>query len=377
MRPRWRHRRPAADEAVGQRSQDRADERRDPEQPELLDRPALAAEQGDDGRARRAGRVHRGPGDRDRGEVDHRQGEADGDGGEALRRAPIGDAEDHQHEDRREDDLGHQARTEVEQGGRVIAVAVRSEPTGGEGVLGLAPLVDGDEPQDAGRGDGRDGLGDDVGDGVLPREALGRRQPDGHRRVEVPARDVAERVHAAEHRETEGQRDAHEPDAGREHGWCLAAGGHRRCEQLRGEHGTAAPAEDENEGSEELRAEPAHCRLIHLPGPFRSPRGCRGGVSRHLMVPSTIPTAPGCARLLPGLRTTGLDDGFSRHDRRGERDPMVLRPRRPDPCPRALQDLVGPLGQQADRLTYDVLRDGRGAPPSHEPARPRRAPGDT
>ena len=55
-----------------------------------------------------------------------------------------------------------------------------------------------------------------------------------------------------------------------------------------------------------------------------------------------------CASELPRRRLN--------HDRRGERDPMVLRPGRPQRCPRALQDLVGPLGQHAGRLTYHGLR---------------------
>ena len=50
-----------------------------------------------------------------------------------------------------------------------------------------------------------------------------RPQPDRHRRVEVAAADVAERVGAGEHGEAEGQRHPHEPDAQVRVGQKLAA----------------------------------------------------------------------------------------------------------------------------------------------------------
>ena len=74
-----------------------ADQRGDPEQPELADGPAA----GEEGRAGRARRVHRGVGDRDRDEVDQGERKADGEGGEALRCTPVRGAEDHEEEARR------------------------------------------------------------------------------------------------------------------------------------------------------------------------------------------------------------------------------------------------------------------------------------
>ena len=56
---------------------------------------------------------------------------------------------------------------------------------------------------------------------------LATAKPDGHRRVEVATREVPEGVHAAEHAETKGQRDAQESDAGSEHGWRRRGVGHR------------------------------------------------------------------------------------------------------------------------------------------------------
>jgi hypothetical protein len=44
------------------------------------------------------------------------------------------------------------------------------------------------------------------------------------------------------------------------------------------------------------------------------------------------------------------------HDRRRERDPMVLRPRRSHRRPSSVQDLVGSPTEHSDRLTDHVLR---------------------
>ena len=68
-----------AEPAVEDAAERAADQRRDPEQPELRQRPAADEQR----RAGAAGRVDRGVGDRDADEVDQRQAEADGDRGEA------------------------------------------------------------------------------------------------------------------------------------------------------------------------------------------------------------------------------------------------------------------------------------------------------
>ena len=64
-------------------------------------------------------------------------------------------------------------------------------------------------------------------------------------------------------------------------------------------------------------------------------------------------------------------------DRRGERDPMVLRPGWPQRRPWSVQDLVGPLSQRPGPLDPPPPWRRRGGPPSHERARARPAPGDT
>ena len=55
---------------------------------------------------------------------------------------------------------------------------------------------------------------------------------------------------------------------------------------------------------------------------------------------------------LPAPRRYPFGNRFSDNNRRGERDPMILRPGWPHRGPRSLQDLVGPLSQHADCLTY-------------------------
>jgi hypothetical protein len=72
------------DEAIERGAQQRADDRRYPEEPQLADGP-VADEQGN---AVASGRVHRGVGDRDAGPVDQREGQADGKR-RAARRSPL------------------------------------------------------------------------------------------------------------------------------------------------------------------------------------------------------------------------------------------------------------------------------------------------
>ena len=71
----------AGDERIDDAREDGADDRRDPEQPELREGPAADEER----RAGAAGRVDREVGDRDADQVDQRQAEADGDRREARR----------------------------------------------------------------------------------------------------------------------------------------------------------------------------------------------------------------------------------------------------------------------------------------------------
>src|SRR5258705_11317907 len=81
---------------------------RDPEEPELTERPAA----GEDCGAGAAGGVDRGVGDRDADEVDQREAEADGDGGEAFGCALVGGAEDDEKEEGGQEHLDEEAGDE-------------------------------------------------------------------------------------------------------------------------------------------------------------------------------------------------------------------------------------------------------------------------
>src|SRR5262245_40076249 len=78
-------RRPVAEPAVKSATQGPADEGRNPEKPELCQRPAAD----ENGRAGAPGGVHRGVGDRDADKVDQDETHADRDWGEAGRRFAV------------------------------------------------------------------------------------------------------------------------------------------------------------------------------------------------------------------------------------------------------------------------------------------------
>jgi hypothetical protein len=87
-----------------------------------------------------------------------------------------------------------------------------------------------------------DHLGDDVRHKVARREAACDGEPDAHSRIQVAARDVADRIGHGQHRKTESERNAHETDAQPMH----------RASEVSGEDGAAAAPEDEPEGAEQL-----------------------------------------------------------------------------------------------------------------------------
>src|SRR3546814_9746274 len=74
-------------------------------------------------------------------------------------------------------------------------------------------LAAGDLEQDPAGRDRTDHLRHDVGHHVLEREAVAGPQAEGHRRVEVRAGDMPERIHAGQHGQAEGQCHAHVADA--------------------------------------------------------------------------------------------------------------------------------------------------------------------
>src|SRR6478609_8392915 len=91
----------AGDQVEGGARDGGTDDRGQPENPQLADRP-VAVEERDAGGA---GRVDRGVRDRDRDEVDEGEHQADGDRGEALRRTGVRGAEDDVEEHRGEQHL--------------------------------------------------------------------------------------------------------------------------------------------------------------------------------------------------------------------------------------------------------------------------------
>src|ERR1700743_3044783 len=91
----------AEQSAVDQGAEDAADDRGNPEHPELAEGPSA----GEDGGTSAAGGVDRGVGDRDFYEMDQREAEADGDGREAFGGANVCCSHDDDEEERGEDDL--------------------------------------------------------------------------------------------------------------------------------------------------------------------------------------------------------------------------------------------------------------------------------
>ena len=111
------------DARVDEPGQQSADDRRDPEEPELLDRPAADEERG----ARAPRGVHGDVRHRDADQVDQREAEADRDRREPGRGALVRGAHDDEDEDEREHDLSDQTRRERVAARRVGSVAVRRE----------------------------------------------------------------------------------------------------------------------------------------------------------------------------------------------------------------------------------------------------------
>lgn len=125
----------------------------------------------------------------------------------------------------------------------MLRVSVGREPGGGvEPVLAV-----GDDVEHATRDEAGSDLGTDVGRCVPPLEATPSGQTEGDGRVEVPTGDVPDGVDHRQHGQAEGEGDTDEADA--QPGVLAVA------QVLRGEDRTAAAAEDEPEGAEELRTE--------------------------------------------------------------------------------------------------------------------------
>ena len=122
--------------------------------------------------------------------------ESDRQTGPPRRRLPVDDTEDHEHEDERADELGEEALhvPDAERGVELGHAEADLVCPGSE-------HADDREGADGGAGE----LGGEVLGHVLPRELARDRQPDRHRRVDVVAGDVTERVHGRHDHGREGQ----------------------------------------------------------------------------------------------------------------------------------------------------------------------------
>ena len=243
------------DALVGDTANHAAENRGDPEEPELLDGSA-ANEHGHSGRA---SRVHGGVGHRDRDEVDEREAEADGNRGKACRCATVGSAHDHEQEDGREHGFNEECR---EHAGGLAAKGVQAV---GEGV---GPAVGG-ECADASVGevgagnrveerccnDTANHLGNDVCRSFLSGEAAASNLTERDSRVQVATGNVTDGVGHGEHRKAEGERNAHVTDTG---------GGNAASE-----HGCAAAAKHKPEGADSFgnsTSRKFHLNFLHIEG---------------------------------------------------------------------------------------------------------------
>ena len=210
-------------------------DRRHPEQPQLLQRPAADEQR----RAGAARRVHRGVGDRDADQVDQRQAQADGDRREAgraprssvaprmtIRKKKVITTSAHQRRDHASSRRANARRSRWRRSRRA-----RSKPG-----LPLAMTY-----SSAGAGDAAEHLGDDVGRQLGAGKRPPTTRPDRYRRVEVAAGDMADGEGHGQHGQAEGQRHAEQADAD------FGEGG--------GQHGAAATAEHQPERADEFRNE--------------------------------------------------------------------------------------------------------------------------
>ncbi len=140
-------------------------------------------------------------------------------------------------------------------------------------------LAAGDQIQGSGPYDRAEHLGDDIAGKIARREPFPDHQSDGHRRVEMTARDMPDGVGHGEDGEAECERDAEQPDPDLR----------KRC----GQDGTAAPSEHQPERADGFRHQSIRCRhgssFVRVQSfptilPFRKDvtrsGGCTGRLSR-------------------------------------------------------------------------------------------------
>ena len=167
--------------------------------------------------------------------MDEREGQADGHRREAGRDALFSHGENDQDEEHGGDNFEHNGRGQRVATGRVFTVAV-----GGKSVGQVkAGRTAGDDVEHASGRNAAEDLRDDVGRELAGGEASGRPEADGDSRVDVTPGDRTDGVGHGQQGEAEGERHAHEADAG--------------VGEVAGQDRASAPAEDEPEGSEEFR----------------------------------------------------------------------------------------------------------------------------
>src|SRR5580698_10566950 len=171
------------DECVDDGCERGADERRDDEQPELLEGPSSD----EDCRSDAAGRVHGGVGDGNADQVNEDKHQADGDSGKSDRGFNVGRSEDSQNQNAGQDDLGDEACS-----GRILAggmgcVSVCAQAGDGCDVAIRGSL--GDEKDDGRGDDGSDDLRDDIANGILRADLFRQEYAEGNGGVDVTAGD--------------------------------------------------------------------------------------------------------------------------------------------------------------------------------------------
>jgi hypothetical protein len=206
----------------------------------VLERIAGAVDRLEDRRADRARRVHRHAVDAHADEMDEREAQTDGEPRHARRGALGGGAEDDDEEEEGQQELADQRRDQEALGllGDRVHVVVGAQ------VGEVAVHVFHEHIQRRGGQQAARHQRADVHRHVLGIELAGRGEPDGHRGIEVTARDVPDGVRHRDHGQTEGQRHAQVV-----------------CSSPRKDDG-ADTAEGQPEGSQQLRHRfPSHVRL--------------------------------------------------------------------------------------------------------------------
>ena len=157
--------------------------------------------------------------------------ELDRDRRETGGRALVGRAQDDEKEHQRQHHLGPETGLHRIAVRGMFAIPVRRQAVR---EVVAARRTAGDPVEDPGGENGAQHLGDHVRGQLRETKTAGDGKTQRHGRVEVTARDVADGECHGQHRQTEGQRHAHVPDAevgdaGRQHGRPAAAEHQPEC----------------------------------------------------------------------------------------------------------------------------------------------------